>query len=252
MEQEIWKDVVGYEGLYKVSNKGRVKSLPRIVRCGHGYALSKERVLASVIGKQGYHQYSLHDGSSRKNMRGNRLVAMAFLPNPKNLPCVNHKDENRGNDNVENLEWCTQKYNCNYGTAPMRRRQNDSKIKAVCQYDMDGNFIAKFRSINDAKRAIGASHHATIVQCCQHLRMSFKGFIWLYESDSKESLHEVVKRNRESINFYRVMRIDRETNKQTVYGSIAEAVRSTGLLREIIKARMDGRVIDEKYIWKQL
>lgn len=252
VEQEIWKDIDGYEGLYQVSNRGRVKSLPRKVRCAKGWTITPERILVGGV-SNGYRHYLLHSSTGiPRDLRANRLVATAFIPNPLNLPYVNHKDENRGNDCVDNLEWCTPKYNVNYGTAPMRRRQNDSKIKAVCQYDMDGNLIAKFRSINEAKRAIGASHHTTIVQCCQHLRMSFKGYIWLYESDSKESLNEIVRRNRESSNFHRVMCIDRESNKQAIYGTITEAVRATGLSREIIKARMDGRVIDRKYIWKQL
>ena len=102
---EIWKNIDGYEGKYQVSNFGQVKSM-----------IGQEKVLHPKKHRNGHLQIGLHKDKKRKTMYIHRLVAQAFIPNPDNLPCVNHKDENPNNNNVDNLEWCTQKYNCNYGT----------------------------------------------------------------------------------------------------------------------------------------
>ena len=104
---EEWRDIKGYEGIYQISNKGRVKSL-NYKRTG------KEKIL-SPGKRRGYFYISLYKkGEKPKNFDIHRLVAQAFLPNPDNLPVVNHKDENKLNNNVENLEWCTFAYNTIY------------------------------------------------------------------------------------------------------------------------------------------
>ena len=105
--EEVWKAVKDFEGLYEVSDKGNVRTLK-------WYGGSKVKLLSQVENKRGYRQVNLCNGKG--NMRYvHRLVAEAFIPNPNNLPCINHKDENPRNNCVENLEWCDQKYNCNYG-----------------------------------------------------------------------------------------------------------------------------------------
>ena len=103
---EIWKDIKGYEGLYQISNKGRVKTL------GNNKT-RKEKIRDGKIDR-GYKRILLCKNGKKKQCLIHRLVAEAFLPNPDNLPVVNHKDENKLNNNVENLEWCTQAYNVNY------------------------------------------------------------------------------------------------------------------------------------------
>lgn len=121
---EEWRPVVGYEGLYEVSNTGRVRSVDRYVKTCYGsYRLHKGKVLSPGIRPDGYLVVSLQ----YRMFRVHRLVAQAFLPNPDNLPQVNHRDENPGNNNVDNLEWCTAKYNNNFGTA--RIRSKDTNIK---------------------------------------------------------------------------------------------------------------------------
>ena len=118
---EIWKNIEGYEGKYQVSNLGQVKSM-----------IGQEKVLHPKKHRNGHLQIGLHKDKKRKTMYIHRLVAQAFIPNPDNLPCVNHKDENPSNNNVDNLEWCTQKYNCNYGTRVNRimeaKKQQYKKI----------------------------------------------------------------------------------------------------------------------------
>lgn len=120
--KEIWKDVKNYEGLYQVSNLGNVKVLDRIVNSAiknNTKVKRKGRMLKQYI-KQGYPQVTLTLNNKRKYCNVHRLVAEAFIPNPNNLPQINHIDENKLNNNVDNLEWCTAKYNCNYGTRNSR------------------------------------------------------------------------------------------------------------------------------------
>ena len=121
---EKWRPVEGYEGLYEVSNTGRVRSVDRYVKTCYGsYRLHKGKVLSPGIRPDGYLVVSLQ----YRMFRVHRLVAEAFLPNPDNLPQVNHKDEDKSNNRVDNLEWCTAKYNNNYGTARIRAKETAIK-----------------------------------------------------------------------------------------------------------------------------
>lgn len=117
--KEIWKDIKGYEGLYQVSNMGNVKSLDRIVNHNTsktGKSLVKGTLLKFKKDKDGYLNVCLYNNGNRSYRRVHRLVAEAFVPNPKNFPLVNHKDEVKDNNCVDNLEWCTYQYNNTYGT----------------------------------------------------------------------------------------------------------------------------------------
>lgn len=114
---EEWREIEGYEGLYQVSNIGKVKSLSRIAIDRRGIPhYVNERILKQTFDKDGYCLVGLHKDGKIKSGKVHRLVASAFVDNPHNLPEVNHKDENKSNNNVDNLEWCTSKYNINYGT----------------------------------------------------------------------------------------------------------------------------------------
>ena len=125
--EEIWKDIIiekngevyDYTGLYEVSNYGRVRSL-------HYKGTRQIKVMKHGINNKGYQYINLYKDGKGKTFFVHRLVATMFIPNPNNLPIVNHKDENPSNNNVENLEWCTVKYNSNYGTCQERRSE---KIK---------------------------------------------------------------------------------------------------------------------------
>lgn len=113
--QEIWKDISGYEGLYQVSNLGRIKSLK-------GYYHRKEKILKSGI-RNGYYVINLSKKRERKSYQVHRLVAQAFIPNPDNYLIINHKDENPLNNYVGNLEWCSQKHNVCWSSYKMRKRK---------------------------------------------------------------------------------------------------------------------------------
>ena len=130
MEKEIWKDIRGYEGLYKVSNLGRIKSLSRYHWNGVNWWKSKDRILTPRTSKKKYHYMSVQlvkEGRKRSNYI-HRLVAEAFIPNLKKYPMVNHKNENKHDNRVENLEWCDGVYNATYGSM---KEVNKKKRKLV-------------------------------------------------------------------------------------------------------------------------
>ena len=158
---EEWRDIKGFEGKYMVSNLGRVKSL-NYRRTG------KEKIMEGVDNGKGYLQVKLWKDGKYKSCRINRLVAMAFLPNPDNLPEVNHKDEDKTNNKVENLEWCTSQYNVEY-----------SKAKAVIGINKVSGLIVEFSSAHEAERQTGISN-GSISNCCNGKRKSAGGHIWFY------------------------------------------------------------------------
>lgn len=122
MKIEWWRYISGFVGLYMVSTFGRVKSVERYVwvesRCCN--KLCKEKILHQGQSKGGYSMVRLYDGAVGETRFVHRLVSEAFIPNPNNYPCVNHKNEIKTDNRVENLEWCTTSYNCNYGTRNKR------------------------------------------------------------------------------------------------------------------------------------
>lgn len=173
-EEEIWRDVVGYENMYKVSNFGNVMS----------FKGKKPRLLKPQNIGNGYLQVALRNNNSIKRFYIQRLVAKAFIENPNNLQEVNHKDENKLNNRVSNLEWCSRIYNCNYAT----RKDRISKAltnrkdlsKTVLQYDKNGIFINEYLSTREAERNTGI-HQGDIVCVCKGKLKSAGGYVWKYK-----------------------------------------------------------------------
>jgi len=173
--EEIWKDISGYEGLYQISNMDRVKSF----RESNKHFGKKEHFLKPSLNANGYENVTLYVSPNCKHkFLVHRLVALAFIQNPKNLPCINHKDENRLNNSVDNLEWCTISYNNAYGSA--RIRGSITKGKKVKQYTLEGCHIATYNSMFIASSLSGICKTG-IKDCCNGKAEQSGGYIWRYE-----------------------------------------------------------------------
>lgn len=180
--EEVWKDIPNYEKYYQVSNLGRIKSI------------RNNKILSLRKDYRGYLDILLSVNGIKKRYKVHRLVGMAFIPNPDNLPQINHKDENKENNNVLNLEWCTNKYNMNYGTAPKRRLESFKKTlksqtnkrnnnlwqpKKIIQYNIESNEIKRWNSIKQASKELKIIPQ-NISECCRGKRKTAGGYIWKF------------------------------------------------------------------------
>ena len=171
---EQWKDIPNYEGLYQISNLGRVKSFRHSTK----HRWEDEYIIKPSIANNGYYQVTLYNNTVRHKFLVHRLVAQAFIPNPNEYPQVNHKDENRLNNSADNLEWCTAEYNNAYGTA--RLRQIDTVSIPVEQLTYDGKVIAIYRSTRIASELLGIKRGTLKSAIDKHSQ--FKGYYWRYSS----------------------------------------------------------------------
>lgn len=182
--QEIWKDIKGYEKLYQISNYGNVRSLTHIRSTGKGKCLQKGKTLKPGIQNVGYKFVVLSKNGITKGYRVHRLVAEAFIPNPNNYKYINHKDENKLNNNVNNLEWCTLSYNNAYGTKIERSKKKmiNTVGRKIRQYDLKGNLIRTWDCIMDAERYLNIKRASSpICACCKKKKPTAYGYIWDYD-----------------------------------------------------------------------
>lgn len=180
--QEIWKDIVGYEGLYQVSDCGNVRSL--------NWNRSGKTRLLKPFNQGGYLRIGFRTNKRLRNYLVHVLVAQAFVPNPHNKPEVNHKDGNKINNHPSNLEWVTRKENVHHAIdnnlrplvcKPSTIKGEDSPhCKAVIQLSMDGEVIAEWKFALSASKKTGANANC-IQRCCRKERASHNGFKWVYK-----------------------------------------------------------------------
>ncbi|MEX0598199.1 MAG: NUMOD4 domain-containing protein [Candidatus Paceibacterota bacterium] len=170
----IWLPVPNYEGEYEVSNIGSVCVLDKIKISKWG----KVRIVEGFILKQQTHNGYKTVSLNGKRFRVHRLVASAFLENPHNHPVVNHKDKIRDNNNVDNLEWCTYKYNNIHAGAG---KEFIKLRKKVFQYDLELNLIKEHVSIRQATLINQNLNRYDISACCKGLKETYNGFIWSYK-----------------------------------------------------------------------
>lgn len=161
-----WMPVVGYEGLYEVSETGEVRGIDRVVKRGTNQRFVSGQLLKKRKAPNGYESVSLRNQGGQKRLYVHRLVASAFLENKGKLREVNHKDEDKSNNAVENLEWCSHSYNMKYAGGSKRRVEK--RMKRVVLVNDDGS-VNEFESICDAARSLGVSP-ANISRCCHHVK----------------------------------------------------------------------------------
>lgn len=184
--EETWKDIPGYEGLYRVSNYGNVLSLNYRL-CGY----SKQ--IAPKCNSKGYLWVLLYGKGKGKPMLIHRLVALAFLPNPNNYPQINHKDENPKNNHLSNLEWCTASYNVKYtvdrhpglfsrGGGRNGRRAWKYGGRKIVQLTLDGNFVREWADIIEIQKN-NFPNAWSVTQCCNGNRKTAYGFKWRFADE---------------------------------------------------------------------
>lgn len=184
--KEEWRDIEGFEGLYQVSNYGRVKSFVRhLGRKPFNYLKPKSD-------KDGYLQVALAKNKKQYTKKVHRLVAMAFIPNPNNYPQVNHKDEIKSNNHVDNLEWCTNSYNQKYGTCSRRKKEHTDYKKIAAKNSKpilqikNGVVIAEYSSALEATKKYkpNAPNPSNISGVCKGRHKSAYGYEWRYKEDA--------------------------------------------------------------------
>lgn len=189
--EEKWLDVVGYEDIYKVSNTGRVMRKQYVSVNKNGiHILRKEMELNQYVNFRGYPKVTLRKNGISKIMFVHRLVAEAFIPNPQNYPQVNHKDEDKTNNNVDNLEWCDNEYNCNYGCKPqIARIKHAKKIYQIKDGVIEKVYLGLYELDKTEFNRYG------VLRCCEGKIDEFMGYQWKRDKDViiNESEKEYIK-----------------------------------------------------------
>ena len=185
--EEIWKDIKGYEGLYQVSNLGRVKSLPKVVEQFYGCRMTYERILKQSPDGKGYMMVWLYKNKNRKTMKVHRLVASTFIPNSLHKPQIDHINTIKSDNRACNLRWCTGEENSNNPITLKRNGESHFRDKGGCnrevlQINFNGELLKKWVCINDIERILHINH-SHIVGCCKGYRKSAGGFIWKYAAN---------------------------------------------------------------------
>jgi hypothetical protein len=245
MMEEVWKDIKGFEGLYQVSNMGRVRSLDRtiVARNGQTY-MKKGQILNPSMNKgKGYYRVSLSDGHRNyTHYEVHRLIALHFVPGYKKGLVVNHKNEVKTDNRAENLEWCTYQYNLNYSDVVAWKR------KPVYQYDLDGNFIKKFKCGRQAEQELGFS----IVHAIYESKRGYThGFLFSQEPHTKEYWNKVTKENKCWTR--RVAQYDDNGNETARFNTVTEAAKAMNVTVTCICNCCKGKTIHAAgYKWRLL
>lgn len=185
----VWKDIPNWKGMYQASDTGLIKSVERKLenQPNHANRIVKEKFLSQCKNKDGYLQVNLHKNGKSYPYRVHRLVALTFLPNKDNLPEINHKDGDRENNNVLNLEWCTRQYNNAYSFHKLGRSAwskgvfgSKHPLSKKIQMIKNGVVVRSFTGVRQAARELGYTLSG-ITACASGRRPSYKGYQWKYE-----------------------------------------------------------------------
>lgn len=199
---EIWKDIIGYEGLYQISNYGRIKSIERKVKYNNSFRNVKEKIRKSFIGNQGYERIELSRDRKNKKYNVHRLVAETFIPNLFNKETVNHKNGIKTDNKVENLEWATRSENelhaYKTGLAKNTEKQRnavrkyckENYTKPIIQLDLEGNFIKKWKSAVEVMQILKINNKS-INNCIKGRSKTAGGYKWIIAEQFNQIKYEV-------------------------------------------------------------
>lgn len=191
---EIWKDIKGYEGVYQVSNTGKIKRIGEYSN-QFGSTWESERILKPSSKENKYMIVGLSKEGKVKNKYVHRLVAEAFIPNLENKPTVNHKDGDRANNHESNLEWSTYLENNIHSIKVLERdTKNSSDSKTVLQFDKKGNFIKEYPSMREAERQTGIQGIDKVCAGVKY-RKAAGGYVWRYKEDIAIESVETIESN---------------------------------------------------------
>lgn len=234
----MWKKLIieGQETLYSISDDGQIRN-------------DQRNTLLVLREEQGYKTVILHINKKQRKFRVHRLVALTFIDNPENKPYVNHKDGNRSNNSVANLEWVTPQENTRH--AVETGLLTSAKKRKVKQYDADGNFIAEYDSITEAAKATN-SDGAKITVCCQGKRLTTNNYQWRY-SEEEQNVTKVIPNSQKAI---QVAQIDPKTLEViAIYPTLnaaAKAVNGTqSAITHVLKGDK-GTKTHKGFIWKKV
>jgi len=238
-------DIQGYEGLYKINKNGEVLSI------------RSKKLLKAGKNRQGYMNVVLTKNGRSKTYKVHRLVAIAFIPNPNNYPIINHKDENKTNNKVENLEWCTSKYNSNYGAAIERRseaikRSPVKQRKSVLQLSLIGDVIREYRSTKEAAEVTGIDRRQ-ISRSINHIGKQAHGFLWVLKENYNNGtdyakIHKQITSHPKP---KRIAQFTKEVKFIKEWESIKSAHLNLGIRFSSISSCLNGRYTQAGgYMWK--
>ena len=246
-EFELWKDVEGFEGYYQVSTWARVRSLDRwVVYPNKSKRLIKGKILKPFKDKDGYLIVNLKKHQKGKYTRVHRIIAEAFIPNPLNLQCINHKDEVRDNNYPCNLEWCSVKYNNNYGNH--NKNVAEKLSKKVYQYDLNGNLIKEWSSASEAGR--NGFESSNISMCCLNKYKTHKNYIWSYNPIENFDINNYLPKsqiNRKGSK--KVYQYDKDYNLINVWASTKECGRNNYQQASVQRCCVGKQKFHKGYIW---
>lgn len=232
--------------MYQISNFGRVRSLDRI-KPNSGGQIAKGNIKSAGDNGSGYKIVNLYKDNKSKMKYIHRLVATAFVPNPNNFPVINHKDEDRSNNHFSNLEWCTQKYNANYGNHMKHLKESyvaNGNNRPIDVYDKNGFFLKTFSCSNEACKELGISRRS-LYHTCQGIAKSWKSYRFSFHG---EKLKPYIKSN----NGYsaHVLQYDSEGYLSAYYDSMREAEMANKLYRGFLRVhniKHNGNIVKDGY-----
>lgn len=256
MKEEIeWKDIKGFEGIYQISNTGLVRSLDRII----GLCRYKGKMKSVYINAMGYQCVTLCKNKHSKAYTIHRLLAEAFIPNPEKKPCVDHINTITTDNRLENLRWVTYKENTRnvityeklknqlldenfIKSSIQKRKEKYGKIKDVYQFTLDGKFVAKYYSLQEAQRKTGIFYTA-IKRVCVGRDVSAGGFFWSYEkkfTPRKKNYHG-----------FRVKQISKSDNKIVIeYDSLSIAAKENKCSIAKIQRQINCPFDSDEYVFE--